>query len=723
MRSRSERLIPAVGWLCLGGWIASVHKPWSPIERGDRGVLAVFVALGALAIVSMGAERRKTAIALLGGGSSRTFAWLISTVAAALTWRMTKDALGDHGFSIDGSIYVFEARALSHGHFGAALRTPFQFFGLRFSFEGVDGRLYGVFPPGWPLFLAPFVKLGLLRWQGPVVAFALSMAQWRLGRAVIDASPSVDRRFDEAALRVSLVAVLLALPRTILTADTMSHAFVAVWICLALATVIDLASAPSVPSPGRAVGSGLLLGVAVGWSFSARLLDGLVLGAAVFLGLVLTPARRRLGARGFASVLLGAAPFVALLLASQHAATGDAFVPTQSEYFARSDWPPSCHRLGFGPDVGCFVEHRDVREQMPNGYGLREASLVVQSRAVQFSFDTFGQLTVALLPFLAVLLRPSWVDAGLSGFVLLFSAAYGLFYYGNAPIFGARHLFPLAPIAMLLAMRALLVPTRGKASLGVPRLMLATTALATIVVTQARRWDDDWPRTRQFYGAKVDPRRVIAEHDVREGIVRTHDGLEAAAAYDPEIDSARRLVVLDDYSGLSEIRRTMPDLPVLIVNADHRIGRFPVAPPTPTQLLVELEREWPAFVRMENVGARVENRKELAPSGERVLHVLVAQAGARIAMPFEVGVGGRFAVRVDGLGGPDHGNWSLSLDGHALPPYRGYSAQPTKLRGRTSEPLTLAAGRHVLVAKLDGHDAASSGDLADFDALIGTPAP
>jgi hypothetical protein len=91
-------------------------------------------------------------------------------------------------------------------------------------------------------------------------------------------------------------------------------------------------------------------------------------------------------------------------------------------------------------------------------------------------------------------------------------------------------------------------------------------------------------------------------------------------------------------------------------------------------------------------------------------------------MPFEVGVAGSFTLAVDGLAGPDHGNYELAVDGVPLPPYVGYAPTPGALKGAPGPTMFLARGRHVLVAKLAARDPRSTGDLADFDALTGTPA-
>ena len=724
MTHASAKAHAALGATLVVGWLAVVGAPWSPIARGDRAILGVLIALSLATLVAIGADGRRRALDLLSGGDSRSFALVVSALAAALTWKMVKGSVGDRGYSIDGAVYVMQARALSHGHFGAALRTPFQAFGARFLFEGPDHRLYGVFPPGWPLFLVPFAKLGVLRLQGPILAFALSMAQWWLAREVVRTAPSASSRHDELAVRLGLVVALLGFPRTVLTADAMSHAFVALLVTLAITlTIRMIREGQGLGARASALGA-LGVGVAIGWAFSARLLDGLMLGLALGVTLLIAASKGRVRKSALAIALVAALPFAGLVLAAQKAATGDALTPTQEAYFVRSDWPPSCHRLGFGDDVGCWVEHMEVRETMPNGYHLKEAVRVTRERASQFAIDTFGEALIALLVFAVVAMRPSLVHSALASFVLLFIVGYGLFYYGNAPRYGARHIFPVLPATLVLYARGLLSPIGAATRLSLARLALASAALPAIVVTQARRFDDDWPNSRATYARKSDLRRVLDAQHIDEGILRSPDGNAVLAAYDPVADGPERIIVADDFSGTAEVRRSRPELPTILALSDERVGRYGRQPPLSKDFVLELEREWPSFLRPSGVGAKTVTLADVhGVSGQRVLRLFAAAPGGVLAMPFEVAVPGKYAFRVDGLSGPDHGDWDLAIDGVDLPTYHGYAPTPGLVKGARGPAIFMDRARHVLVAKLAGKAAESTGIVAELDVLVGVPAP
>jgi hypothetical protein len=97
-----------------------------------------------------------------------------------------------------------------------------------------------------------------------------------------------------------------------------------------------------------------------------------------------------------------------------------------------------------------------------------------------------------------------------------------------------------------------------------------------------------------------------------------------------------------------------------------------------------------------------------------------------VAIPFETAVAGTYALRVDCYRAPDEGDYALDLDGEPLPAWAGYAPAVEPMRG-TKVTRDLPAGRHVLVARCTGRDAASTGYDARLDALVGeevvAPAP
>jgi hypothetical protein len=425
---------------------------------------------------------------------------------------------------------------------------------------------------------------------------------------------------------------------------------------------------------------------------------------------------------------LVALPFVGLVAAQQKAATGHWSTPTQSEYFVRSDWPPTCHRLGFGKDVGCAVEHPGDRTMHgEDGYGLDDAFRVVRQRTSGLGQDLFGFEPIALLAFVAVLFRPSAAYATAAVFPVLLTLAYGLFYYGNAPGFGARHVFPAAPFMYVLVARALTSTPRFE-WIGYERLRTRSAAIAfaliVVSVVQADRWRRTVHEILAFQAYRGDLRDRLERAGITRGIIATPDSYGYIAALDPAKDAPARHLLVDDRSGLIEVRRAYPTLPTYFAGPLEIEGRE-LPPPAPG-LHVEMESAWPSFQRVHKLGARrIDSRREvnLAASGGEALAIFVAEPGATLTIPFDVIEGGKMVLRMDGIATPNSGDYELTIDGEPLPVWHGWAPRSELRRGAPSEPRVLAKGKHVFVARCLGKPAESRGMLAAFDALIGEPAP
>ena len=687
----AARSLRVVGGAAALAWVALALNTAGAWPLAGFAVAAVVLgAVWAAAPASRGIVRG------LMAPPRAVFVGVCAAAAAALSWWTVGRAMLGQPLSIDSAAYVLQARALAHGHFGVAPPHPVQAFGDHFLLEGPDGRLYGIFPPGWPLALAPFVAIGWPMLAGPAVAVLLVLAQAALGRAMGEAAG--DEEAGELAMRASLLLSLASVGRALETADLLSHAFVGALAAFAMAGAIA-------PRPGwrRAV----LTGACVGWVLASRYLDGVVLVAAVAGVLVW----RRTTWRTLAWAGAGAAPFLLLALLEQHAATGSWLAPTQTVYFARSDWPPTCHRLGFGPDIGCTVEHPGPTARLGgDGYGLDDALAVTRERAGALGEDLVGWPPLVLAAFVPVAVGASAVDAVALAFVLALTLAYALFYYGNPMFFGARHLFPLGPFVWLLVARAAAVPREARArGAGIAAI------LATAVWCVRAPWSERAAGAASFQSLRSDLRRSMAAAHVDQGIVRTGDLAAFLAAFDPVVDDDARLPALDDGSGLVELRRAHPALPLWISFAHDQLGKsYAGAPPPGVQ--VELERSWPTFVRP--AGLATKQEPQPGASGGTVLLLSHATPGAGVAIPFETAVAGTYALRVDGFRGPDGGDYALDLDGEPLPPWAGYApaAEPSHGAKVTRD---LTAGRHVLLARCTGRDAASTGYDARLDALVG----
>lgn len=730
--SRALSIVAALCWAVLVWPLllslnAKMHRP-------ALYAFVAFVAVSAgVPVVARGVERAMLA------PSRPVFVTLVALAQVALTEASLRMIARGHTMSPDGAVYWFQARALAHGSFGTPLEFPRQNWSMRFLFEGADGLLHGVFPPGWPLFLAPFVRAGRPFAAGWVVAVLLAWGTYELARALgANDRWSEDETHDQRARElVARTAALLPIPcfvRAAETTDLLSHAFVGALGAFAFVGALSLRSLSTEGGSAnerRWMVRSATTSALVFWAFSARLLDGLVLGLFVVPLALASIARayragaRRIAGRSLLVAVLAAAPFVLLVAAHQKRATGSWSTPTQREYFARSDWSPTCHRLGFGRDVGCEVEHGDDRAAMgPNGYTPKIAFNVVRSRAIVLGDDLVSPGQWIALALLLVALRPARRAALASVFIVAFTLAYGLFYYGNAPLFGARHLFPLAPFVWFLLARASAMPA-AKWPKVAPQGAVALAILCSCYVGQAMRWMVIPALEGELRERRPWVRPVIERAANPQGIIVATDVFHAITGYDPWTDRGQRVVVVSDDAGLRELRRARPEWTVWYPTENNTLARLGMPPPR-DDLSVELESAWPSFQWPSGLKAsRFEVFKwspSFVASGAHVLRLEHAQPGSRLRVRFELAGAGRRRVYITGFAGPDYGDYLVRWDGRALMTIRGYAPVLGPTRS-VSEPVEITRGAHEVTFECVGRDPSSTGYDGALDALVARSEP
>jgi len=651
-------------------------------------------------------------------GLARIPTWLFVAVAcvasAGVSWWLWHGPMNGQVISGDACIYILQGRAASHAELSVPVTAPRLAHGAKFLFEGRDGRLHSVFVPGFPMFLAPFLRVGAPWLAGMTTGALLALAQTFLARAM---------GLDAFALRLSLLLVAPGFARAVETSDLLSHAWVGTLDVVALGLVAHLRDRVTAR---RA----LALGVCVGWVFCSRMLDGFVLSAVVTVGLLDRVFARKFPLRFVALGVAAALPFIALVAVQQHRATGNWRMPTVIEYVHRADTPSTCLRLGFGPDVGCALEHAVERRSFgADGYTPDDALRLVRERTGRLGTEVFGVTALSLFAFLAVLLRPTAMGLIAALFPVLLTLAYAGFYYGNGTIHGARHVFPAAPVLAVLMAQSLthlagLLRDRGRTRLAdaLPgAALLGYVALGALAFPPL--WHEGLHQTRRIQGRRLPLRRMMADQGIDRGIVIIADIFSHLEALDPWTDGTDRVVVPDDFSGVRDLRRFRPELPVWLALPTGQLVAIRSSPPGPG-LHLEFERAWPSFERPVGCVGGITHTLEccrIPASGARALTMLNAQEGATFALPFDMAHDGMYRLRLDGIRGPNHGRWSIAVDGRPLEPWEGYAARFTPVRGPWSPPMHLRAGPHRFTARNVGRAPASTGFVATFDVLVAEP--
>ena len=201
----------------------------------------------------------------------------------------------------DEYVYLFQARTLTAGHLWWPAPLPPDLFATNYVAND-GGRVYGTFPPGWPLALALAMTAGVPAWLvNPLVGAATLALVWTLGTRLYDARTGV---LSTAILAISPFFLFNA-------ASYFSHP----WCGLLLLAAACLAARDDRGPWWVAT----LTGALIGWAVVTRYFTGVV-GAVPIVWWLLRPGVSR--PRTAALVALGGAPWVLGLMAYDAALTG-----------------------------------------------------------------------------------------------------------------------------------------------------------------------------------------------------------------------------------------------------------------------------------------------------------------------------------------------------------------------------------------------------------------
>jgi hypothetical protein len=178
-----------------------------------------------------------------------------------------------------------------------------------------EGRAFAQYTPGWPLFMAPFQRLGLIVLAGPVMAGILAVGVARLSRrAAVGVGATVESSERIVAIAGPLGAALLMMGPAVLLngASRFSHTMV----CACFAWALESLCVVTSPSCTRATmwRYGLLLGAATSLCVATRPADGALLGIGVFLYFVWALFSGKIAWRTFVGTCIAFAFFAGITL-------------------------------------------------------------------------------------------------------------------------------------------------------------------------------------------------------------------------------------------------------------------------------------------------------------------------------------------------------------------------------------------------------------------------
>jgi len=302
-RSRGLQAAAVVGQ--LGLLAISLYVKESEYELSFAYLLVFGTLLGGHLLVSAAPHELVTSSA---GDSKRGF-WrhdlLIFALAIPLALVVTTQVFDRLTYNGDEIANTFQADVYAHFKAYAPVPPCSSMFWNYWVFEH-DGREFSQYTPGWPLFMAPFSRLGLVFVAGPVMLGIVAVAVARLSRRLAWGIGTTARdRFGVASLAGFTGAASAVFGPSMLLngASRFSHTMVCAcfaWAVESLCAVSELGLRPR-----RAWGYGLLLGSAAALGVATRPADGSTLGIGIFLVFCWALLRRRISTRAFVGTALG----------------------------------------------------------------------------------------------------------------------------------------------------------------------------------------------------------------------------------------------------------------------------------------------------------------------------------------------------------------------------------------------------------------------------------
>lgn len=326
----------------------------------------------------------------------------------------------------DEVAYLFQARTFAGGALTAPAPPEAALAGLDYYLLDIkDGRWFAATLPGWPAALSLGVLVGLQWLINPILA----------GLSVLLAYDITRRK--AGGEQADLVALTMACSPWLLAAAAsyMPHTFTL--FLLLVSWWMILRSNPHGPHELRRL---LVAGLAMGWIFAARPLDGVVLGGLTGLWVLAGPHGTK---RRAVPYVIGCALIGGLLLIYNHAITGSMFSLPLTDYLDRL-WQPGANAYGFGREIGPPEGWGAL--DLWRGHSPLEAVINVVNLLVSLQFELLGWSVGSLALVFAFLLwqRPRAFDGVMLIVIAAVMLSVGLYWFADSYYLGPRYWFPAA---------------------------------------------------------------------------------------------------------------------------------------------------------------------------------------------------------------------------------------------------------------------------------------
>lgn len=327
----------------------------------------------------------------------------------------------------DEVAYLFQAKTFA----GGALTAPAPAQALRpgldyYLFTIAGDRWYAATAPGWPAALALGVLAGVPWLVNPLLA-AVSVL---LAHAITNRLAGRDQA-DLVAMMMGASPWLLAMAASLMTHTLTLFLMLLGWWMLLRAG----------DRPTRRVFRLVVAGLAMGWIFATRPLDGLVIGGLSGIWLFLsTPGGVRVAALRSLPYALGCVATGALALIYNAQITGHALLQPLTVYIDQS-WGVGANAYGFGGKIGP-PSGWGTLDLWP-GHSLTEAVVNTLNLAASLQFEMMGWSVGSLALILAFVFwqKPNRTDAAMIAVIGGVVMAMFFYWFADSYYIGPRYWF------------------------------------------------------------------------------------------------------------------------------------------------------------------------------------------------------------------------------------------------------------------------------------------